>query len=1071
MALLSLSPAAEAQVDRMQSEFLNPPSEARPQVWWHWMNGNITRDGIYKDITWMHRVGLSGFHVFDAGIGTPQIVEKRITYMTPEWKECLRYSLHLADSLGMSVTIPSSPGWSNTGGPWVTRRDAMKKIVWSTRTIQGGSQYDGPLPEAIKTTGVYQDTRTGAWADSVLYEDIAVIAVRQPKGALSLLEMKPTVYGSDGTKLDLAPLTDCLIEGKQRVYQDKSGKVWIAADFGKPVTLSAVSFADYEIRYNDWNYGDRSKLCDIEASDDGENYRHIYTVPLGRCVLQTADFPATTARYFRVVYLRQHGDNKGAYCDVAELNYYTNPRVNLADEKAGFTAFGDVSRYPTPSNAVGAKKGDVIDLSDKVDASGQLHWRAPRGLWRIYRFGSSLMGVTNHPASPEATGLEVDKLSREAVGRYLGHYLDMYKDASGGDMGKNGIGYLLIDSYEAGKQTWTPLMRSEFTRRRGYDPLLWLPTIAGEVIGSADESDRFLFDWRKTIGELLEDNLYGQAAEMAHKRGMQTYFEADENGRVYLADGMTVKKHADIPMGAMWAYGGGSVHGYMTDIHESASAAHVYGKRFVAGESFTAEGINGREHTYYPGNLKDVADRMMSNGLNRFIIHESAMQPDDTHVPGLTLGMYGQWFNRHETWAEMARPWTDYLGRSCYMLQSGTYAADIAYFYGQDDCLTGLYCVNLPKIPKEYAFDYINDDALIHSLTFDGKLLHATGGTTYSLLALDPNCRVLSVPAMRKIAELAEQGCPIWGTIPTVNASLSDKTSEFERLRSRILKSGKVISAPTLADALAKIGLGADLRSADMDSLDFVHRHMSDGRGEVYWVRTTASAPLQTTVSLRVSGLEPEIWHPEDGRIEKAAYTMHDGRTDVRLSLTPHDAVFIVLRHATSATSYSPATRSARQLTALDGAWDVSFPSGYGAPATARFEKLISLSESPVREIRYYSGTTEYTKEFSIASLDKAAGYRLNLGKVGCMAEVTVNGKTLGTLWKAPYSIDITPALQSGKNTLRVKVVNLWPNRIIGDLQSDAPRKYTWSSFCGFKADSPLLPSGLMGPVTIDELR
>ena len=279
------------------------------------------------------------------------------------------------------------------------------------------------------------------------------------------------------------------------------------------------------------------------------------------------------------------------------------------------------------------------------------------------RLGYSITGRENHPASPEATGLEVDKLDKAAVLRYIETYLDMYKDATGGMMGAQGLQYMVLDSYEAGHMTWTKNMPDEFKRRRGYDLTLWLPVLTGRIIQSAEASERFLWDFRKTIGELIVENHYEAIGDALHKRGMKRYTESHENGRIYLADGMDVKRKADVPMGAMWTPGslaGGAEEENRSkaDIRETASVAHIYGQNLVAAESMTSI-MNA--FSWHPEKLKRTADMELASGLNRFVIHTSVHQPLTDKKPGFSLGPFGQYFTRQETWAEPAKAWVDYL--------------------------------------------------------------------------------------------------------------------------------------------------------------------------------------------------------------------------------------------------------------------------------------------------------------------------------------------------------------------------------------------------------------------------
>jgi hypothetical protein len=308
----------------------------------------------------------------------------------------------------------------------------------------------------------------------------------------------------------------------------------------------------------------------------------------------------------------------------------------------------------------------------------------------VLRFGYSLTGAKNGPASPEATGLEVDKLNRGSVRAYLDQYLNQYESASNGLMGKHGVKFVITDSWEAGAQNWSKDMFTDFERRRGYDLHSWMPVLVGQVVDSAEASDRFLWDFRATLADLVVENHYAQIAESVHGRGMGLYSESHESGRAFIGDGMSVKRRATVPMGAMWTQLPGvkeEQYGYDADIRESASVAHIYGQNLVAAESMTA---GSGAWAWAPEYLKPTADQEMAMGLNRFVIHTSVHQPLIDKAPGLSLGPFGQWFTRNETWAEQAAPWIRYLARSSFMLQQGRFLADVAYYYGEDSNVSAL---------------------------------------------------------------------------------------------------------------------------------------------------------------------------------------------------------------------------------------------------------------------------------------------------------------------------------------------------------------------------------------------
>lgn len=708
---------------------------------------------------------------------------------------------------------------------------------------------------------------------------------------------------------------------------------------------------------------------------------------------------------------------------------------------------------------------------------GTLDWTVPPGEWIVLRFGYSLLGIHNHPASPEATGLEVDKLNRSFVKNYMDTYLGKYKEAVGPLMGKRGLQYVITDSWEAGAQNWTDEMIAEFSKRRGYDMRQWMPVLTGRVVESAEASERFLWDFRKTIGELTVEYHYDQITASLRERGMGRYTESHEAGRALIADGMEVKRNAEVPMSVMWTPRlgeKGESYGYNADIRESASVAHIYGQNLVAAESLTAI---GSAWAWSPETLKPTADKELAMGLNRFVIHTSVHQPVSDKVPGLGLGPFGQWFTRHETWAEQAQPWLTYLARSCYMLQQGKFSADVIYFYGEDSNITALFGDKAPSVPEGYNFDFVNADALVNRLSTEDGRITTPSGMNYRLMALDSNSRNMSLPVLRKIRDLVNAGAYVTGSKPVDTPSLSDDRKEFRAIADQLWGTdvgvhsygkGKVYSGLTLSEVLTTLKIAPDFeypKPQNDTNLLFVHRALVDG--EVYWVNNRNNRVETLDASFRVTGKAAELWYPETGRMVPASYGIVDGRTIVPMHLNPHEAVFVIFRRAATSQSRMLSKQIETTITIPDGEWIVNFQQDRGAPESLILNKLISWNESADPRVKYFSGTGTYTRRVNAQADWFNSGWRLwlDLGEVKNLAEVLVNGKSLGIVWKAPFRVDVTDAMKMGANTLEIKVTNLWVNRLIGDQQPNVSRKYSYTTMPFYRADSQLLPSGLMGPV------
>ena len=1094
-------PLNEAGTD-LEKGFTDPPESARPRVWWHWMNGNITKEGIRADLEWMSRTGIRGFQNFDASLATPQIVEKRLIYMTPEWKDAFLFTTRLADSLGLEMTIAGSPGWSESGGPWVTPAQAMKKLVWSEVRIDEGKSFDGVLPNPPATSGVYQNIPAQSRIPEPLpeyYKDIAVLAYRLPSGDLLMTELNPKVSSSGG-KFSLSALTDGDLTNNTFLPAARTNnKAWIQFEFRNPLKVHSLTLVSSE---QGINYGPGKNRA-LEVSDDGRQFNAVFEIPGPSAIPRTYTFSPVTAKFFRISFITPELPPRSGFnpppasgspppppppppgVRIAEVILHAVARVNRSEDKAGFTsAFGLYELATPPVQAEDAvNKSDIIDLTNKMGSDGRLTWTPPAGRWKIIRFGYSLTGRQNHPASPEATGLEVDKLDAGHVKAYFENYLDRYKDATGGLMGDRGLKYIIIDSWEAGVQNWTDSMRVEFKKRRGYDMLPWMPVLTGQIVESADASEKFLFDFRKTIGDLTAENHYDQLTTILHNRDMGRYSESHESGRAFIGDGMEVKRTADIPMSATWTPGtidqdenGDVAIRYRADVRESASVAHLYGQEFVAAESMTAR---GNTWAFSPERLKPTADMELAMGLNRFVIHTSVHQPVNDKIPGLGLGPYGQWFTRHETWAEQAEPWITYLSRSSFMLQQGQFVADVVYFYGEDSNITALFGNKLPDIPDSYNYDFINADALVNLLSVKENRIFAPTGMSYSVLVLDDNSRHMSLPVLRKIRSLVEAGAIVAGPKPVRSPALSDDPDEFQSTVNELWKTengenivgkGKIIAGKTVAEVLSALNIKPDFTFSKPEpdtKIMFVHRKV--GKADIYWINNRNNRNEKLEASFRTEGMIPELWHPVTGKIEPASYVFENGNTKVPLNLDPNDALFIVFRKPGKATSLTLPETTENLLETISGAWNVGFQPDRGAPAKITIDNLSSWTENTDPGVKYFSGTGTYTKTISAPEswFENNRQICLDLGSVRNIAEVTVNGKYLGIVWKKPFRLNVTDVLKPGENSLEIKVTNLWVNRLIGDQQPDITKKYSYTTQAFYQADSPLLPSGLLGPVQI----
>jgi hypothetical protein len=1098
---------AQSKPDSLLSGFANPPASARPRVWWHWMNGNITKEGIKLDLEWMHRVGVAGFQNFDAALSTPQVVDHRLAYMTSEWKDAFKYATTLADQLGMEEAIAGSPGWSESGGPWVPAAEGMKKYVWSETFVEGGKPFTGTLVHPPTSTGAFQSISRpsrqpapGVTAPLLqFYADSAVIAYRQPEADVLFATLHPKITSSSGSP-DIAMLTDGDLEKSTKLPIPAVGESsWIQFEFTAPTTIRSITYATRNPdRLSIALYGIGAPEKTLQASEDGQNFKAIASLQDGRAPVHTVSFAAVNAKYFRVAFKRLPAAAAGSASlgnrasapptdyEIAELVLHPGARVNRFEDKAAFVSEPDLYGFATPAvpKDEAIAKSDIVDLTSKMHPDGTLDWTPPAGNWVVLRFGYSLLGITNHPATAEATGLEVDKMDRRFVKKYMDTYLNSYKETVGADLiGKQGLHYVVSDSWEAGSQNWTDSMIAQFKKLRGYDAVPWMPVLAGQIVDSSEASDKFLWDFRKTISDLIASEHYGQLEDTLHEWGMAHYGESHEEGRAFVADGMEVKKFNEIPMSAMWVQLPGvnnEMYRYNADDRESASVAHIYGQNIAAAESMTSC-TSAAAWAWSPATLKPTADMEFINGINRIVIHESAHQPLINKAPGMTLGPCGQWFNRNETWAEQAGPWIDYLARTSFLLQEGHFGADLIYFYGEDSNLTAIFVSKSPDVPAGYGFDYVNADALIHVLSVSNGRITAPGGMNYRVLGLDPYSRHMSLPVLRVIYKLVADGAVVAGPKPNDDPSLADDQTEFTKLSNELfgdgtgvhqVGKGTVYAGQDLGDVFKALHVAPDFEFTKPQSdtrLLFVHRKLTDG--DIYFVDNRNDRSEQVDASFRVTGKLPELWHADTGKTELASFKIADGRTTVPLKLEPWGTVFVVFRKATSETSRTLPAMAERLLATVDGPWKVSFQPDRGAPPSISSDKLSSWSDNPDSGVKYFSGIGTYTKSIDVQAgwLKNRAHVWIDLGDVKNLAEITVNGKPLGILWHTPYRVDATAALKPGTNYISIKVTNSWVNRLIGDEQANATR-ITFADDKPYKANSPLLPSGLLGPVSLNSV-
>ena len=1006
----------------LEEGFKAPPNSAKPHTWYHMMNGNVTKEGITCDFEALAKAGIGGVQMFDAGCFIPP---GPVKFNSDDWFDMFAHAHKEAKRLGLEICVPNCSGWSSSGGPWNPPENGMKVVTFRETAAKGPSRFSGVLPREKKDNG--------------FYDDIAVLAYPTPK------------------------------------------------DKAKISNLAEQTFA----------------AC-------------------GR-----------------------------------------GRRVKRDDK-------------PAPKNAVVAK-GSIVNLTAKKKKDGSLEWDVPAGDWTILRIGYICNGRCNHPASDTGKGLEVDKLSASAMDYHFDQYVTRLCKTLGiepGKIGETGFNNILVDSYEVGSQNWTQGFDKTFEKRMGYSLTRYLPVFAGRIVGSAEETERFLEDFRRVVADLFAENYAGRLTELCHQHGLLCSIEPYGNCP---AEDLQYGQDVDIPMAEFWSTASRGAHhsGNINNSRIAATLAHVWGRRYAATESFTANPRNGGRWLTTPYHIKAQGDKVYAAGINRIIYHHFTHQPwpGNKYLPGMTMGRWGMHLDRTQTWWPLANDWFRYQTRCQWMLQEGKFAADVLFWCGEEVPLSpvplygpdhfGIYT----KLPAGYDYDFCATKAFLALKVENGRVV-TPGGVSYALLVL-PKTDTMSKACLKKVRELLDAGAKICSVsrperMPGLRGWKADGTwsRPYQALVDYVWSKGVI--EKSAGDAIAALGIAPDFICKQPDA-SWIHRRSDSA--DWYFVALDNAAPVKFEASFRQTGRIPEVWDAETGAIRDAsAWREEDGRTIVSLDYPISGSSFVVFRkgraaarpHVTGVTAtvstrpdiappekphtlvikkdvppppdwewrdgailaWQPMTAeiamsdgATKKISAFPptatlvvGPWQVSFPAGWGAPASATFDSLIQWNEHDDNGIKYFSGTATYRKKVSgVRRQGSGERVMLDLGDVKNFAEVTVNGKKFPVLWKPPFRLDITDAVKTASVQqqtcidLEVKVTNLWPNRLIGDdrlfandcewvgtmlrgveefgvreiplwVKEGKPSptgRHTFTTWRHWSKEDELLPSGLLGPVTI----
>lgn len=871
LALLPFAVLNSFAADQLATGFDAPPRSARPETFWHWMNGNVTREGITLDLEAMAKIGVRGAMIFD---GSDYLPAGPANYLEPHWRELMTHAIKEGNRLGIDIAMHNAPGWSSSGGPWVTPAMSMQQLVWTETTITGGRRIALELPRPQANLDYYRDAFVIAFpalpAETVRYED----ALLRVSAGSTTIDKRILSDGALDTKVALAPTTPLVFE------------------FGEPVELHALTAFP--------SPGGRFPRLTVEASDDGKAFRPLCTVgtPGRHGILAPAvrSFVASRARFVRVT--------AAAGGELAEFVLHRTPRIDDWVAKANFDyrVSGQLT-LPTPVPASAAiDPAKVLDLTSHLHGD-RLEWDAPAGAWTVLRIGHTTTGKNNVAASAAGRGLEIDKFSAEATQFHFEHVVARVA-ADAAAAGAKGPAAVIIDSYEAGMQNWTPDFPAEFRRRAGYDITGYLPALFGRVVGDAGVAERFLFDFRRVQADLMAENYYERMHALTRERGMKFYVEGYGAGNF---DELRVAGLSDVPTTEFWTRTPWTPNRAVKMV---SSAAHVYGKPVVGSEAFTGEFKTSR-WLEYPYALKILGDDVSAQGVNHFIMHRYAHQPHPTAVPGVSLGPYGFFFERTNTWFSEAKPWLDYLTRTHFVLQQGTYAADVLYFTGERS--PDVSSMALPLVPLGYTYDLVNTDVLLHRVRVEGGDYVLPDGGRYKLLVLPPDLKAMRPELVKKLRAFADAGAALVGPPPQFSPTLAGfPLSEQEMLRDarELWVNPRVLASATIAEALRTRGVAPDFsyvgRQPDA-ALSWQHRRLADG--DLFFIGNRQRRVEEVVASFRgMAGRQPEIWRPEIGeRSEAVVFEKFEDRALVPLRLEPGESVFVLFRRE--------AAHAARSLT------------------------------------------------------------------------------------------------------------------------------------------------------------
>ena len=1038
--------------DNIQEGFITPADTNKPWCYYYWIGDDISKEGITKDLEAMKEFGLGAVLI---GNINPDEVDGPVPLFSDEWWDAMVHVVNEGHRIGIDIGMFNCPGWSQSGGPWVTYDKAMRHLVYSETTVQGGGTISVKLP---KPADEFQDTYVLGFQKIASEENYIskrnVLFKRSNKDPFVVdISSAKSITARSIVLTPATPVFKCNVELQAQVD-------------GAYKTIKSFVF---------------------DRSNSGVNVGPVTHGPLAISI------PETDAKAYRLVCTNATSASWDAAAGAGRLLSaagFAEIRITEAQVLENYIEKSLGKMHPTPfpefntylwesQEAITDQNmliSEVHDISDQMDANGLLTVvDVPEGEWTVLRIGMTPTGTENSPAAPQGKGYELDKASSELARFHFEQYMaEIIKRIP--EESRPALKYLIADSYEMGSQNWTDGYAAKFQKKFGYDPVKYLPVISGRVVGSVEESDRFLWDLRRSVADDVAYEYVGGLRKVANEYGLKTWLEPYGHWG-YPGEFLMYGGQSDLVAGEFWN------EGSLGDIEckSGSSAAHMYGKPITSAEAFTAGQQSYKRH---PALLKKRGDWSWTEGINHYVYHLYIQQPRE-EAPGVNA-WFSTEFNRLNTWFDQGSAWVDYTRRCQHMLQQGKYAADVLYFIGEDaPKMTG---TKDPDLPVGYSYDYINAEVILDRLSVENGKFVLPDGLTYSILVLPENSN-MRPNVLAKMEELVQAGGTILGGKPLKSPSLQnypqcdrDILDIANRMWGESHTSGKlenavgegyVLDGMGLQEALDFIQVPGDVVYPAEAPFLWTHRTMPGM--EIYFLTNQGDGVLSFEPSFRVSGLQPQLWDAVTGEIRQLNdYTDDGSRTTIPLAMQKHESCFIVFSSGSNETTgagYGENSPQPELLTALDSEWTVEFENKeFGPSDPVKFVELSSWTESPDDHMKYYSGTATYTTEFTMGEIPEGDMF-LNLGEVGVMAQVKLNGEDLGVAWMAPYRLNAKELLVAGTNQLQVEVVNVWRNRMVGDMYLPEADRYTTYTVADLKEGEALTPSGLMGPVTIEVIK